>query len=69
MSREKGRWKRRFYVGTVQKITIVKCAVFIATLNGELGDECKDMWHVQMQDKNNGESSGRVARTMNYVTV
>ena len=24
-----------------KKITIVKCALFIATQNGELGDECK----------------------------
>ena len=46
-----------------KKITIVKCALFIATQNGELGDECKDI--VQTQDENSGESSGRVARTMN----
>ena len=48
-----------------KKITIVKCAIFIATQNGELGDECKDIWHVQTQDENSGESSGRVAQTMN----
>ena len=52
-----------------KKITIVKCALFIATQNGELGDECKDVWHVETQDENSGESSGRVARTMNCVTV
>ena len=53
----------------VKKITIVKCALFIATQNGELGDECKDIWHVQTRDENSGESPGRVARTMNCVTV
>ena len=47
-----------------KKITIVKCALFIATQNGELGDECKDIWHVQTRDENSGESSGLVARTM-----
>ena len=29
-----------------KKITIVKCALFIATQNGELGDECEDIWYV-----------------------
>ena len=52
-----------------KKITIVKCALFITTQNGELRDECKDIWHVQTQDENSCKSSGRVARTMNYVTV
>ena len=59
----------QFWISHQKKITIVKCALFIATQNGELGDECKDIWHVQMQDENSGESSGRVARTMNCVTV
>ena len=54
---------------SAKKNTIVKCALFIATQSGELGDECKDIWHVQTQDENSGESSGRVARTMNCVTV
>ena len=53
----------------LKKITIVKCALFIATPNGEQGDECKDIWHVQTEDKNGGESSGPVARTMNCFTV
>ena len=52
-----------------KKITIVKCALFITTQNGELGDECKDIWHVQAQDENSGESSGRVAQAMNCVNV
>ena len=56
-------------MGKTCRVTIVKCALFIATENGELGDECKDIWHVQTQDENSGESSGRVARTMNCVTV
>ena len=53
----------------LKKITIVKCALFIATQNDELGDESKDIWHVQAQNKNSGQSSGRVAQTMNCVTV
>ena len=52
-----------------KKITIVKCVLFIVTQNGELGSECKDIWHVQTQDENSGESSGRMARAMNCVTV
>ena len=52
-----------------KKITIVKYALFIATQNGELGDECKDIWHVQTQDENGGDSSGRVTRAMNCVTM
>ena len=49
--------------------TIIKCALFIATQNVELRDERKDIWHVQTQDENSGELSGRVARSMNCVTV
>ena len=49
------------------KNAIVKCVLLIATQNGKLGDKCKDIWHVQMQDENSGDSSGRVARTMNCV--
>ena len=52
-----------------KKITIVKCALFIATQNGKLGDECRDIWHVQTQVENSGESSGRAARAMNCVSV
>ena len=33
-----------------KQITIVKCAIFIATQNCELGDECKDIWHAQTQN-------------------
>ena len=52
-----------------KKVTIVKCALFNATQNSKLGDVYEDIWHVQTQDKNSGESSGRVARTMNCITV
>ena len=50
-----------------QKITVVQCALFIATQNGKLRDVCKDIWHVQTQDENSVELSGRVARTMNFI--
>ena len=43
------------------KNTNVKCALFIVRQNGKLGEECEDIWHVQAQDKNSGQSSGRVA--------
>ena len=44
---------------SVQKpITIVKCALFIATQNGKLKDDCKDIWHIQTQDENSSQSSG-----------
>ena len=46
-----------------------KVRALYCTRNGELGDECKDIWHVQTQAENSGESSGRVARTMTCVTV
>ena len=52
-----------------KKVTKVKCALFIATQNGELEDECKDIWHVQTEDENSGQSSGRMAGAMNSVTV
>ena len=29
-----------------KKVTIVKCALFIATQNDKLGDECKDIWYI-----------------------
>ena len=51
------RFKLLFFdLSEVKKITIVKCALFIATQNGELGDKCKDIWHVQTQEENSGES-------------
>ena len=57
------------YVKNGSKNTIVKCALFIATQNGELGDECKEIWRVQTQNENSGELSRRVTRAMNCVTV
>ena len=29
-----------------KKVTIVKCALFIATQNGKLGDVYEDIWHL-----------------------
>ena len=44
-----------------KKITIVKCALFIATQNGKLWDVCEDIWHVPTRDEKGGQSSGHVA--------
>ena len=45
------------------------CALFIATQNSKLRDDCKDIWHVPTQDENGGKLSGQVAQTMNCVTM
>ena len=60
---------QRSFISKAKKNYYRKVRALYCYAKWRLGDECKGIWHVQTQDEIDGESSGRVARTMNCVTA